>query len=414
MPVTVLVGAQWGDEGKGRVVDWLAEQSNVVARYAGGDNAGHTVQVGDETFKLHLIPSGILRPDVTCMLGHGMVINPQRFLDEIDQLRRRGIDTSPQRLLLSERAHIITHGHIALDSASEAARGDEAIGTTQRGIGPAYTDKIRRQGLQAGLLRNPIGFGEAVRQHLSTIDLNVDTDPTPYIRFAEQVAPYVANITPVIHQAINADQHILCEGAQGTLLDIDMGHYPYVTSSNPSAGGALTGLGLGPTHINRVVGVAKAYSTRVGSGPMPTELHDAAGDQLRKAGHEYGTTTGRPRRCGWLDIVALRYAAQVNGFTELVVTKLDVLSGFETLKIAVAYDIDSQRTEVMPSSTADMERAVPIYETLPGWQADITAARRWQDLPDSAQKYLETITNMLDVKLSFIGVGPERSQIIVL
>ncbi len=414
MPVTILVGAQWGDEGKGRVVDWLAERSNLVARYAGGDNAGHTVQVGDDTFKLHLIPSGILRPGVTCVLGHGMVINPQRFLEEIEQLNQRHIDTSPDRLLISERAHIITHGHIALDTASEADRGDDAIGTTQRGIGPAYTDKVRRQGLQAGLLRDPKRFGEAVQQHLVALGQVIDTDPTPYERYAELVAPHVVNITPIIHKAISTGQQVLCEGAQGTLLDIDMGHYPFVTSSNPSAGGALTGLGIGPTHVDRVIGVAKAYSTRVGAGPMPTELHDASGDQLREAGHEYGTTTGRPRRCGWLDMVALRYAAQVNGLTELVVTKLDVLSGFETLNIAVAYEIDGQRTKTMPSSTVDMEKAMPVYQTLSGWQDDITDARQWDDLPKAARQYLETIMNMLDIKLAFIGVGPERSQIIVL
>lgn len=428
MPVTILIGAQWGDEGKGRVVDWFAQQSQVVARYAGGDNAGHTVTIADNTFKLHLIPSGILHEQVTCILGQGVVLNPKRFLSEVADLHARGVDASPQRLMISDRAHLITPGHMALDAASESALGDDAIGTTKRGIGPAYTDKVRRRGLQAGLMHTPEDLAEAIQRHIQEVNetlvnqygaapLDADKIAAEYAEYAQQLAPYITNITPSLLKALRQGQRVLCEGAQGTLLDVDMGHYPFVTSSSPSAGGALTGIGFGPTWVDSVVGVTKAFSTRVGSGPMPTELNDEIGDRLRGTGanpwDEYGTTTGRPRRCGWLDGVVLRYAAEVNGFTELILTKLDILSGFESLNIAVAYELDGQRVDHLPARVSAMERATPIYETLTGWSEDITDIRTWEALPAAARQYVEFIEDMVGIPVTMMSVGPERSQMIV-
>lgn len=428
MPVTILIGAQWGDEGKGRVVDWFAQHSQLVARYAGGDNAGHTVNIANETFKLHLIPSGILHEQVMCILGQGVVLNPKRFLDEVAGLQARGIDAAPHRLLISDRAHLITPGHMALDAASEAALGDDAIGTTKRGIGPAYTDKVRRRGLQAGLMHTPEDLADAIHQHIHEVNatlvnqygaapLDPDTIAAEYTNYAQQLAPYITNITPLLHQALRQGQRILCEGAQGTLLDVDMGHYPFVTSSSPSVGGALTGVGFGPTWVDRVVGVTKAFSTRVGSGPMPTELHDDIGSRLRGTGanpwDEYGTTTGRPRRCGWLDGVILRYAAEVNGFTELILTKLDILSGFDSLQIAVAYEIAGQRVEHLPARISDMAQAIPLYKSLAGWAEDITNIRTWQALPAATRQYVEFIEDMIGIPVSMMSVGPERSQMII-
>lgn len=428
MPVTICVGAQWGDEGKGRVVDWLASDSNMVARYAGGDNAGHTISIGDTTFKLHLIPSGILQPDALCVLGSGMVVNPQRLLEELSKLKEQGVDVSPNRLFLSDRAHIITPGHIALDSANEDARAEGAIGTTQRGIGPAYTDKVLRQGLLVNMMRSPETFADAVKAHIEDVNqtlqnryqrrpLDADAIAALYVDYARQLMPYITNTTPIVHDVLRANQRLLCEGAQGTLLDIDLGHYPYVTSSSPSAGGALAGLGFGPTAVDRVVGVTKAFSTRVGGGPMPTEQFGEIGDRLRGTGEkpwdEYGTTTGRPRRCGWLDGVVLRYAANVNGFTELALTKLDVLTGFDELKLAVAYEIDGQRIEYLPSSAAETERAIAIYETLPGWSEDIMDVKSWDELPANAQQYVEYIAKFVGVSVSLVSVGPERTQMIL-
>ncbi len=423
MPATVLIGAQWGDEGKGRVADWLARQSDVMARYAGGDNAGHTVMVGDHEFKLHLVPSGIIHPGVQCVLGVGMVINPLRLVDELDMLAGQGIDISPERIHLSMRAHVITPGHLALDSAAERARGQSSIGTTRRGIGPAYQDKAARNGLLTGDMHDPRAFEKQVKHvlertntiltryyELETID--AEGLARQYREAAERLAPYLVDTTNLLHDMLAAGKHLLCEGAQGTLLDIDHGHYPYVTSSSATVGGALTGLGIGPQHIDRVVGVAKAYCTRVGNGPFPTELFDATGDHLREAGHEFGTTTGRPRRCGWLDSVALRYAARVNGFTELVVTKLDVLSGLEELKIAVAYDLDGQTSNAMPRYTPTFDRVTPIYETLPGWTSDISDIRTFAELPENARHYIERIAELVGVPITLISVGPEREQAI--
>jgi len=350
MPVTIVIGAQWGDEGKGGTVDSLASKTDIVARFSGGDNAGHTVNVGDEVFKLHLIPSGILHENVVCVMGNGMVINPINLLAEIDRLAAMGVDITPESLYISTRAHIITPAHIALDAASEKARGDESIGTTLRGIGPAYLDKVGRRGIRAGEMYSIENFAENLENALKNANkslelqnadtVNVAESVQSYVDAADRLRPFLQDTTYFINRQLKAGAKVLCEGAQGTLLDVDHGSYPFVTSSSPSSGGTLTGLGFGPTHVEKVIGVAKSFSTRVGGGPMPTELNDEIASHLRGTGEnfwdEFGTTTGRARRCGWLDAVMLRYSADINGFTELVLTKLDILSGLDELKIAVA------------------------------------------------------------------------------
>jgi adenylosuccinate synthase len=427
MTVTILIGAQWGDEGKGRVADWLAAESDVVARYAGGDNAGHTVYVGEDVYKLHLIPSGILHERVTCVLGNGMVINPVNLMREMEQLRAMGVDLSPERLAISTRAHIITPAHIAQDKASEAARGENKIGTTLRGIGPTYLDKTGRRGIRMGAMNDIEDFADKVKEIVEqakvtlaqqglAAELDGDAAAKKYIEAAVYLKPYLRDTSRYVNERLAEGARVLCEGAQGTMLDIDHGDYPYVTSSSPTSGGALIGLGIGPRHVERVVGVAKAFSTRVGEGPMPTELDDAIADKLRGTGDnfwdEFGTTTGRPRRCGWLDVVMLRYAAQVNGFTEMVITKLDILSGFDEIKLAVAYEIDGERHDYLPDSLDLQRRARPIYETVPGWQEDISGARGWGDLPAAAQHYVTIIGEQVALPVRTISVGPEREQLV--
>lgn len=426
MPATILVGAQWGDEGKGKVVDWLAMQSDVVARFAGGDNAGHTVYVGEQVYKLHLVPSGILHPHVVCLLGGGMVINPVNLLKEMDGLRAIGVEITPENLIISTRAHIISPAHVALDKAAEQARGAEKIGTTLRGIGPAYMDKTGRSGLRTGQMLEVEAFADALYTHIEAANAKLQRDgcetidpqksAEAYIDAAERLRPYLRDTTPYLNQRLREGARVLCEGAQGTMLDIDHGDYPFVTSSSPTSGGALTGLGFGPMYVNRVIGVTKSYSTRVGSGPLPTELSGALGDRLRGTGDnfwdEFGTTTGRPRRCGWLDTVMLRYAAQVNGFSDMVLTKLDILSGFDELKIATAYDLDGQRTENLPLTTAEQARAVPVYDTVPGWTEDISAVRRWGDLPAAARAYIDRIAAVCATPINTVSVGPERDQLV--
>jgi adenylosuccinate synthase len=427
MPLDIIVGTQWGDEGKGRITDLLAAQADLVARFAGGDNAGHTVTVGEQVYKLHLIPSGIVHPHTLCVLGNGMVVNPAKLLEEIDQLAALGVDTSPKRLKLSFAAHLITPAHIALDAAQEASLGHSEIGTTLQGIGPAYTDKAARRGLQAGLMRDPDAFAIQVA-HQTRLASEVLTKiydfepPDPeqaaarYGEYAERLLPYLADVGGLISDALGRQATVLAEGAQGTLLDIDHGSYPYVTSSHPISAGALLGLGVGPTHVRRILGVVKAFQTRVGSGPFPTELHDNIADHLRGSGEkpwdEFGTTTGRPRRCGWLDGVLLRYAARVNGLTELALTKLDVLSGLNQLHLCVAYRDDQDRAHVMPGSLADLDRFAPQYETLTGWEDDLRSNRRWQDLPSNAQAYVQRIEELVDIPIRWISVGPERGQIV--
>ncbi|MAS34554.1 MAG: adenylosuccinate synthase [Anaerolineaceae bacterium] len=428
MPATIIVGAQWGDEGKGGVTDRLTANADVVARFAGGDNAGHTVAVDDKVYKLHLVPSGILYDGVACVLGNGTVINPVNMLKEIDELVEQGIDVSPTRLMISTRAHIITPAHIALDRASEKARGEGAIGTTLRGIGPAYLDKTGRQGIRAGLMLDDEEFADTVHNAIEQANqtltaqgfdpLDAQATAEAYITAAKRLQPYLTETAVYINDQLRDGARVLCEGAQGTMLDIDHGDYPFVTSSSPTAGGALTGLGFGPLYVDRVVGVAKCFATRVGSGPMPTELDGELANRLRGSGErfwdEFGTTTGRPRRCGWLDGVILRYSSQVSGFTELFLTKLDVLSGFEELKIAVAYEVDGQQVSYPPSTIHDLQRAKPVYETLPGWQEDISAVRSPDDLPQAARDYVQRIGEICDTLVGAVSVGPKREQVIPL
>ncbi len=426
MPVTIVVGTQWGDEGKGRVVDYFAAQADLVARYNGGDNAGHTVVAEGHKLGLHLIPSGILYPHVTCLIGAGTVVNPLRLLEEIAALREVGIEISPARLKLAAGAHLILPTHRMLDGATESRRGKQALGTTRRGIGPTYADKARRVGLRAGQMRDPDTFAEAVRQLVEAHNIRLSqlygletVEVAPLVERLREAAvrlrPYLVDGSALVADALAAGRHVLCEGAQGTLLDLTFGTYPYVTSSSPIAGGALTGLGFGPKAVTRVVGVAKAYTTRVGAGPFPTELTDATGERLREIGHEYGVTTGRPRRCGWLDAVILRYAARVNGLTEIALTKIDVLSGLPSLRIAVAYEMDGERVEHFPAEWGldFLARCRPVYEELPGWAEEIGAVRRRDALPSNAQAYITRIEELVGLPVTFIGVGPEREAMIV-
>jgi len=434
MPAIVVVGAQWGDEGKGRVVDWLAREVQLVARFNGGDNAGHTVVAQGHTLKLHLVPSGILHPDLVCLIGAGVVVNPERLVVEMDELAALGVDVGPSRLKISAAAHVILSTHRALDGAREVARGRGAIGTTKRGIGPAYADKAARVSLRAGDMANPEQFAErvaeTVRGHNRSLQelygaetLSPEQVAAEYCAYARRLEPHLADGSALVGEMLAAGETVLCEGAQGLLLDLDHGTYPYVTSSSTVAGGALTGLGFGPRYVSRVIGVTKAYTTRVGAGPFPTELLDEVGDRIREVGGEYGTTTGRPRRCGWLDLVILRYAARINGLDELALTKLDVLSGLERLKVALAYERDTarpesgrrERTEVFPAEFGleSLARWKPVYEELPGWAEDISEVRSRDDLPPAAREYVGRIEEWVGVPITLIGVGPEREQAIV-
>lgn len=426
MPAIVVIGAQWGDEGKGRVADWLAADSDVVARYAGGDNAGHTVYVGEQIFKLHLIPSGILREQAICLLGNGTVINPVNMVREMDELRAAGVDVSPNRLLISTRAHIITPAHIAQDAAAEQARGADKIGTTLRGIGPAYTDKTNRSGLRMGQMADPEAFADALYKHTSAANerlirdghqpLDPQQSAEQYIDAAIKLKPYLCDTSAYLNARLREGATVLCEGAQGTMLDLDHGDYPFVTSSSPTVGGALTGLGIGARWVERVVGVAKAFSTRVGSGPFPTEVEGDLASRLRGTGEnfwdEFGTTTGRPRRCGWLDMLILKYARDVNGFTELVLTKLDVLSGLPEVHIGVGYQIDGTLVDGIPLTTAEQARSQPVYETLPGWGEALGDARTWSDLPKAARAYIDRIAELVEIPINTVSVGPERDQLV--
>lgn len=427
MPITILIGAQWGDEGKGRVVDWLASSADIVARYAGGDNAGHTVAIGEEVYKMHLIPSGVLHSNVVSVMGNGMVVNPVNLVKEIKGLQAMGVEITPERLVISSRAHIITPAHIELDKAKEQERGDQAIGTTLRGIGPAYLDKTGRSGIRMGDMLDVEGFADTLYSAIERSNdklveqgfsaLNPQEVAVDYIDAAAFLKPFIKDTAIFLNQQSKGGARIVCEGAQGTLLDIDHGSYPYVTSSSPTAGGALTGLGIGPMSVNRVIGVAKAFSTRVGGGPMPTELSGDIADRLRGTGanfwDEYGTTTGRPRRCGWLDLVMLRYSASINGFSDLVLTKMDILSGLGDLKLAVAYEIDGERYDYPPVTNELLERATPIYETLAGWDEDISGCRTFADLPEATQAYIQRISELCDVPVNAVSVGPERDQLVL-
>jgi adenylosuccinate synthase len=426
MPATIILGAQWGDEGKGRAVDYISATADVAARATGGDNAGHTLNVGDHLLKLHLVPSGILHERVTCVLGNGMVINPLSLLKEMDKLAAFGLDISPDRLKISTRAHLITPGHTALDAANEKQRGDGKIGTTLRGIGPAYADKVGRRGLRTGEMLDIERFAEALENNLHLASdylardgfdaLDVDNSVRAYVEAAARLRPFLADVAVYLDDAFKAGRHVVCEGAQGTMLDVDFGSYPFVTSSSPTVGGTLSGLGFGPKHVRDVVGVAKAYSTRVGGGPMPTELAGPMADRLRGTGanfwDEFGTTTGRPRRVGWLDAIVLRYSAIVNGFTKLVITKLDILTGLDELQLCVGYEIDGERTPEMPATIEELARAVPVYESLPGWREDVSAMREKTELPPNARRYIDRIEELCETPVELVSVGPERAQLV--
>jgi len=424
MPLDLILGAQWGDEGKGRITDALASQAQIVARFSGGDNAGHTLTAGSKRLKLHLVPSGILHPQAHCILAAGMVINPATLIEELDQLGAAGLDTSPERISISPSAHLITPAHRLLDGAEERLRG-APIGTTGRGIGPAYTDKAARRGLRAGELCSWSSFAPRLRAHLESaarlLELIYAMEPPDigaimldFEGYAERLGNYVANTGARVAAVLDQGGCVLGEGAQGALLDLDHGSYPYVTSSHPTTAGALQSLGVSPAHLRRIIGVTKAFQTRVGAGPFPTEASEPVAARLRGTGDqpwdEFGTTTGRPRRCGWLDGVLLRYANRVNGFTELSITKLDVLSGFNHLNIASSYRLGSEISTDLLCSPAELDRCEPVYEELAGWSVDLRAIRSWEELPAPARVYVERIESLTGLRAATISVGPERTE----
>lgn len=422
MPAIALLGAQWGDEGKGKATDLLGGRVDYVVRYQGGNNAGHTVVIGDQKFALHLLPSGILSPNVIPVIGNGVVIDPAVLLGEMAGLNARGVDTS--RLLISANAHIITPYHVTLDKVTERFLGKSKIGTTGRGIGPTYMDKVARVGIRVQDLFDPSILRQKVEGALANKnqvlvkvfnrrEMQVDAITETLLEYAEPLRPYVADTVLVLNDALDAGKTVLLEGGQGTLLDVDHGTYPFVTSSNPTAGGACTGSGIGPTRITRVIGILKAYTTRVGSGPFPTELHDADGERLRSVGGEVGVTTGRPRRCGWFDAPIARYATRVNGLTDIFLTKLDVLTGFETIPVCVAYDVDGVITPDLPMTQTGFHHAKPVYEYLPGWSEDISGARSIAELPPNAQAYVRFLEEASGAPISAIGVGQDRDATIV-
>ena len=417
----VVVGAQWGDEGKGKIVDVLAAEADIVARYQGGANAGHTVDVAGDEFILHQIPSGILHQEKRCLLGNGVVLDLEQFFSELDALTERGIDAEP-RVGVSGRAHLLLECHKLLDRASEARRGSGKIGTTGKGIGPAYEDKVARRGVRVGDLRDPDRAAGLLRQVAERANdrlagvgaetADVDALVDQVLRAGQRLLPLITDTGDEIHRALREGRQVLLEGAQGALLDIDHGTYPYVTSSNTTAAGAATGTGIGPTAIGAVLGVVKAYTTRVGSGPLPTELDSELGERLRELGGEYGATTGRPRRCGWFDAVVVRYAARVNGLTGLALTKLDVLDTLDEIRICTGYTIDGDHHEHFPDDLARLDRARPVFETLPGWKTDTTGARAVADLPEAARAYMRRLEELAGVPVEYVSVGTKREQII--
>jgi adenylosuccinate synthase len=419
MPAVVLVGAQWGDEGKGKATDLLGDRVDYVVRYQGGNNAGHTVVIAGEKYALHLIPSGVLTPDVVPVIGNGVVVDPGFLLEELAYLEGRGIATG--KLLISANAHLIMPHHRALDRVTERFLGKAQIGTTGRGIGPSYGDKVARMGVRVqdlfdpGILRAKLELALREKNQVLTKvynrkGLTVDDVVEQYLSYGEQLRRYVTDTSLVLHRALQDGKLVLLEGGQGTLLDVDHGTYPFVTSSNPTAGGACAGSGIGPTQITRVIGILKAYTTRVGAGPFPTELHDEMGERLQTVGGERGVTTGRPRRCGWFDAVIARYATRVNGLTDFFLTKLDVLSGIERIPVCVGYRVDGSVLDEMPVSQTDFHHAQPVYEELPGWSEDISAASSFDDLPKNAQAYVKALEEMSGAPISAIGVGPGREQ----
>jgi adenylosuccinate synthase len=421
MPAIVLLGAQWGDEGKGKATDLLGSSVDYVVKYNGGNNAGHTIVIGDEKYALHLLPSGILTPGVVPVIGNGVVIDLAVLFGEIDGLEARGVDTSA--LLVSANAHLIAPYHRTIDKVAERFLGNARLGTTGRGIGPTYADKMSRVGVRVQdlfdekILRQKVEGALELKNHLLVKVYNrraitVDEVVEEFLTYADRLRPMVADTTLVLGRALDEGRTVLLEGGQATLLDVDHGTYPFVTSSNPTAGGACTGSGIPPTRIDRVIAVVKAYATRVGAGPFPTELHDADGEKLRTDGAEFGTTTGRPRRCGWYDAVVARYAARVNGVTDFVLTKLDVLTGWERIPVCVAYDVEGVRHDEMPMTQTDFHHATPVYEFFDGWDEDISSARSLADLPKAAQEYVTALEEMSGAPMSAIGVGPGRDQTI--
>ena len=423
MSAVVLIGAQWGDEGKGKITDFLARKADLVVRYQGGNNAGHTVVVGDEEFKLHLIPSGILYPDKTCLIGNGVVIDPAVLIKELEYLAERGIKTD--QLRISPRAHIIMPYHKRLDEVEEERKGANKIGTTKRGIGPAYMDKAARVGIRVVDLLDEEEFEQILELNLAEknrlLDKVYDAEGfdkkevmEEYLGYAEILRKYVADVSVIINEGLKRGQKVLFEGAQGTLLDLDHGTYPYVTSSHPISGAACIGAGIGPTKITKVIGVVKAYTTRVGEGPFPTELFDEMGTFIRDKGHEYGTTTGRARRCGWYDAVIARYAVRLSGLDCLAITKLDVLDGLETIRICTGYQYKGEVLTEFPASLKVLAECKPIYEEMPGWTEDISGAKKFEELPLNAQKYVNRLCEISGVKAAILGVGTQRTQTIVL
>ena len=419
MPAIVLVGAQWGDEGKGKATDLLGDRVDYVVRYQGGNNAGHTVVIGEESYALHLLPSGVLSPHVTPVIGNGVVIDPEVLLAEIDGLTDRGV--SCERLLISANAHLIMPHQRALDRVTERYLGKARIGTTGRGIGPAYADKVARTGIRVqdlfdpGILRQKLELTLREKNQVLTKVYNrrgieAGTVTQEYLGYGEKLRPYVADTALVLNSALDAGKSVLLEGAQATLLDVDHGTYPFVTSSSPTAGGACVGSGIPPTRITTVIGIVKAYTTRVGSGPFPTELDDEQGEWLRKAGGEYGVTTGRPRRTGWFDAVIARYAARVNGITDFFLTKLDVLSGLDKVPVCVAYEVDGTRHTEIPMTQTEFHHAVPVYEYLDGWWEDLSQATDFAGLPRNAQNYVRAVEQMTGVQVAAVGTGPRRDQ----
>ncbi len=419
MANTVLVGLQWGDEGKGKIIDVLTETSEVVVRFQGGNNAGHTVEIGDRKYILHLVPSGILRPDALCVIGNGVVVNPLCLVEEMNELAEGGIEVG-HRLRLSDRCQLILPYHCTMDGIEEGRLGANKIGTTKRGIGPAYQDKVKRSGIRAALLKQPAELKErflkvgrqynAIFREAGVRELDLEAEWKQLEAAAGTLAPLVEDTALLLNQQVIAGKSVLFEGAQGTWLDVDFGTYPYVTSSNTIAGAACTGAGLAPQRIDRVIGVAKAYTTRVGGGPFPTEFDPEMGENVRRRGAEFGATTGRPRRCGWFDAVATKYAVMLSGADRVAVTKLDVLDTLETLNVCTAYDLDGRTITEMPADSAELSRVVPRYEELPGWCADTTEVTCYEDLPAKAKAYIERLMELVGARAEIVSVGPRRDQ----
>ncbi len=420
MSVRIVVGAQWGDEGKGKIVDLLSREASYVIRYQGGANAGHTIKFDDREMVLHLIPSGIFHPETNCIIGNGVVVDPEALIEEIDSLEKMDIDLEG-RLHVSETAHVILPYHKLLDEAREKNRGEDAIGTTGRGIGPAYVSKVARSGIRMGDLLDKQNLKEHIETNLEEVNdtlrclydeapLDSDEIYERMARTSDRLAPYITNTSHLVHEAIEQNNNILLEGAQGSLLDIDHGTYPFVTSSSPTSGGACVGSAIPPTSVTDVMGISKAYCTRVGNGPFPTELDGDVGERLREKGNEFGATTGRPRRCGWIDLVALRYAARVNGLTELSITKLDVLDQFDTIKVCTSYEINGEQTGVYPLDSGTLEQVNPVYTTLDGWNQSTRDCDKPADLPENARSYVDYLQKFLGVTVKFISTGPRRTE----